>query len=190
MDRGDPTDLNTFLALAEHLSFRVAAVQLGVTPSAVSHAIRQLEARLNVKLLHRTTRSVTLTDAGTRLRERLRPGMEQISDALEEMKENGGRPFGRLRIYALEIAAAMVIAPVWAKFLSDFPDVHLEVCVDSGPVDIAARGLDAGIAVRNRVSAEMIAVQVTEPLQTVVVASSDYLARHAAPQAPEEILSH
>jgi len=190
MDRGDLADLNTFLAVAEHLSFRAAAAQLGVTPSALSHSIRQLEARLGVKLLHRTTRSVSLTDAGRRLRERLRPGMEQISDALEELKDEGRRPFGRLRINATEAAAAMVIAPVWAKFASEFPQVHLEICADSGPVDIVTRGIDAGISVRNRIPAEMIAVRVTEPLQAVIVANSTYLARHPAPQIPEDILSH
>jgi DNA-binding transcriptional LysR family regulator len=89
MNRGDLSDLNTFLAIADHLSFRAAAAQLGVTSSALSHSIRQLEDRLGVRLLHRTTRSVSLTDSGLRLLERLRPGMDQISDALEELKEGG-----------------------------------------------------------------------------------------------------
>ena len=98
MNRGDLSDLNTFLAIADHLSFRAAAAQLGVTSSALSHSIRQLEERLGARLLHRTTRSVSLTDAGLRLMERLRPGMEQISNALEDLKEERRRPSGRLRI--------------------------------------------------------------------------------------------
>src|ERR1700741_3655996 len=98
MNRGDLSDLNTFLAIADHLSFRAAAVQLGVSSSALSHSIRQLEERLGARLLHRTTRSVSLTDAGLRLLERLRPGMEQISGALERLEQGGGRALGRLRI--------------------------------------------------------------------------------------------
>src|SRR6266850_4946315 len=99
MHRSDFSDLNTFLAIADHLSFRTAAAQLGLTSSALSHSIRQLEERLGVRLLHRTTRSVSLTDSGIRLLERLRPGMEQISSALEELKDHQHRPSGRLRIY-------------------------------------------------------------------------------------------
>src|ERR1700749_760027 len=117
MNRGDLTDLNTFLAIADHLSFRAAAAQLGGTSSALSHSVRQLEEGLGARPLHRTTRSVSLTDAGLRLLERLRPGMDQISDALEELKEERLRPSGRLRIYAQQWTAATVIAPMWQQFL-------------------------------------------------------------------------
>jgi DNA-binding transcriptional LysR family regulator len=191
MNRGDLTDLNTFLAIADHLSFRAAAAQLGVTSSALSHSIRLLEERLGVKLLHRTTRSVSLTDSGHRLLERLRPGMDQISDALEELKEERRRPSGRLRIYAQHWAAATVIAPMWQKFLSDYPEVHLELCVESGPmIDIVAGGFDAGLAVRERVPAEMIAVRVTGPMEAAVVASPSYLSKHPAPRTPDDLASH
>jgi DNA-binding transcriptional LysR family regulator len=191
MNRGELNDLNTFLAIADHLSFRAAAAQLGVTSSALSHSIRQLEERLGVKLLHRTTRSVSLTDSGHRLLERLRPGMDQISDALEELKEERLRPSGRLRIYAQPWAVATVVAPVWQQFLSSYPDVHLELCVESGPmIDIVAGGFDAGLAVRERVPAEMIAVRVTGPMETAVVASPSYFANHPQPRTPDDLASH
>lgn len=191
MNRGDLASLTTFLAIADHLSFRVAAAQLGVTSSALSHSVRQLEERLGARLLHRTTRSVSLTDAGVRLLERLRPGMDQISDALEELKEERRRPSGRLRIYAQYWIATTVIAPIWQRFLSNYPDVHLELCVESGSeIDIVAGGFDAGITVRERVPAEMIAVRVTGPMQAAVVASPGYLAKHPPPRTPDDLSDH
>ena len=127
MDRGNLADLNAFVAVADHLSFRAAASRLGVTPSALSHSMRQLEERLGMRLLNRTTRSVSVTDAGLRLLERLRPAISQIAGALEDLNQERQRPLGRLRIYAVQVAAAAVIAPVWGRFLSTYPDVHLEL---------------------------------------------------------------
>jgi len=190
MQRSDLTDLNSFLAIANHLSFRAAAVQLGVTSSALSHSIRQLEERLGVRLLHRTTRSVSLSHAGLRLLERLKPGMEQISDALEELREERGRPSGRLRIYTHPWTVGTVISPVWERFLSQYPEVHLELCVESAPVDIVAGGFDAGLTVRERVPAEMIAVRVTGPMQVAVVASPVYLSKRPAPSTPDDLAFH
>jgi DNA-binding transcriptional LysR family regulator len=191
MNRGDLSDLNTFLAIADHLSFRAAAAHLGVTSSALSHSIRQLEERLGVRLLHRTTRSVSLTDPGLRLLERLRPGMDQISDALEELKEERRRPSGRLRIYTQHWTVGTVIAPMWERFLTSYPDVHFELSVGSQPtIDIVAAGFDAGIAVRDRVPAEMIAVRVMRAMEAAVVASPGYLAKHPAPRTPDDLSSH
>src|ERR1700676_4919958 len=127
MDRGSLADLTAFVAVADRLSFRAAASQLGVTPSALSHSMRQLEERLGIRLLHRTTRSVSLTDTGVRLLERLRPAVDQIADALEHLNQERARPFGRLRIYVIHMAAASVIAPVWGRFLGTYPDVQLEL---------------------------------------------------------------
>src|ERR1700733_685360 len=158
MQRGSLTDLTAFIAVADNLSFRAAASQLGVTPSALSHSMRQLEERLGVRLLHRTTRSVSVTDAGFRLLERLRPAMDQISDALENLNQERKRPLGRLRIYATHTAATAGIAPVWRRFLSTYPEVHLEVQVSEAPADIVAKGFDAGIATQARAAADMIAV--------------------------------
>ena len=111
MDRGDLTKLTAFVAVADQRSFRAAASRLGVTPSALSHSMRQLEERLAVRLLHRTTRSVSLTDAGVRLLERLRPAISEIAGALEDLNQERQRPLGRLRIYANHVAASAVIAP-------------------------------------------------------------------------------
>ena len=118
MHRGDLADLTAFVAVADELSFRAAAVRVGVTPSALSHAMRQLEERLGVRLLHRTTRSVALTDQGRRLLERLRPAITQIAGALEDLDQERRRPSGRLRIHASAGAAAAAIAPVWDRFLA------------------------------------------------------------------------
>src|SRR6202789_324614 len=127
MDRGDLSNLTAFVAVADRRSFGAAASQLGVTPSALSHSMRQLEERLGLRLLHRTTRSVSVTDAGHRLLERLRPAIEQIASALENLNEERDRPVGRLRIYAIHTAAAAVIAPVWHRFLSTYPEIYLEI---------------------------------------------------------------
>ena len=145
MRRADMADLTAFVAVADNLSFRAGASRLGVTPSALSHTMRQLEDRLGVRLLNRTTRSVSLTDAGLRLLDRLRPAVEQISQALDDLKGEQRHPFGRLRLYVTHLAGAAVIAPVWARFLSTFPDVQLEVHADAAPGDIVAKGFDAGI---------------------------------------------
>jgi DNA-binding transcriptional LysR family regulator len=145
MDRAELANLTAFVIVAEQRSFRAAASQLSVTPSALSHSMRQLEERLGVRLLHRTTRSVSVTDAGLRLLDRLRPAIEQIAGALENLNEERRRPMGRLRIYAVHLAAAAVVAPIWARFLSTYPEIHLELAVGEGPIDIVAKGFDAGI---------------------------------------------
>src|ERR1700734_3367487 len=142
MDRNHLADLTAFVAVADRLSFRAAASQLGVTPSALSHSMRQLEDRLGIRLLHRTTRSVSVTDAGLRLLERLRPAIGQIASALEDLNQERSRPVGRLRIYAIHTAAAAVIAPVWHRFLSTYPEIHLELQLGEAPIDIVAKGFD------------------------------------------------
>ena len=139
MQRGDLADLTAFIAVADLLSFRAAALRW-VTPSALSHSMRQLEERLGMRLLHRTTRSVSPTDAGLRLLERLRPAIDQIAAALENLNQERSRPFGRLRIYALHSSAMAVIAPAWKRFLSTDPEVTLELQVAQGPIDIVAKG--------------------------------------------------
>src|SRR5271156_2045430 len=155
MDRADLANLTAFVAVADQRSFRAAASRLGVTPSALSHSMRQLEERLGVRLLHRTTRSVSLTDTGKRLLERLRPAIDQIAGALEDLNQERTRPFGRLRILSNHMAATAVIAPIWARFLATFPDVHLELQVSEALVDIVAKGFDAGIGPRDRAAADM-----------------------------------
>src|ERR1700675_3091481 len=190
MDRGNLADLTAFVAVADRLSFRAAASQLGVTPSALSHSMRQLEDRLGVRLLNRTTRSVSVTDAGLRLLEQLRPAIDQIASAIEELNETRQRPMGRLRIYALHLAAAAVIAPIWRRFLSTYPEVHLELAVGEAPVDIVAKGFDAGIGPRDRVPADMIAVRVMGPMKIAVVGAPAYFARRRPPRTPDDLARH
>jgi DNA-binding transcriptional LysR family regulator len=190
MQRGSLDDLNVFVAVADHLSFRAAASQLGVTPSALSHSMRQLEERLGIRLLHRTTRSVSLTDAGLRLLERLRPAMDEIDGALEDLNQERGRPFGRLRIYAMHLAAVAVMAPAWRRFLSTYSDVHLELDVGEASIDIVAKGFDAGIGPQDRVAADMIAVRVTGPLKVAVVGAPSYFAKRHPPRTPEDLARH
>ncbi len=190
MQRGDLGELNAFVAVAEQLSFRAAATRLGVTPSALSHSMRQLEDRLAVRLLNRTTRSVSLTDAGERLLERLRPALDQITGALESLNDERQRPFGRLRIYAVHTAAVAVIAPVWERFLSMFPDVHLEVQVGEAPIDIVAKGFDAGIGPWDRAAGDMITSRVMGPLKVAVVGAPSYFARRSRPRTPDDLARH
>src|ERR1700736_366672 len=190
MNRGNLADLTAFVAVADHLSFRGAASRLGVTPSALSHSMRQLEERLNVRLLHRTTRSVSLTDAGLRLLERLRPAISEIASALEDLNQERQRPMGRLRIYAAYVAGAAVVAPVWGRFLSTYPEVHLELAVGEAPIDIVAKGFDAGIGPRDRVPAAMIAVRVMGPMKVAVVGAPNYFARQRPPRTPDDLARH
>jgi DNA-binding transcriptional LysR family regulator len=190
MNRSDLADLNAFVAVANHLSFRAASAQLGVTASALSHSMRQLEERLGVRLLHRTTRSVSLTDAGLRLLEGLRPAIDQISGALETLHQERQRPFGRLRIYASHLAAPTLIAQMWGRFLSTYPEVHLELWVDQRPLDIVATSFDAGIGPKHWVAADMIAVRLSGPLKVAVVGAPKYFERRRPPRAPDDLASH
>ena len=190
MDRGNLADLTAFVAVADHLSFRAAAAQLGVTPSALSHSMRQLEERLGVRLLNRTTRSVSVTDAGFRLLERLRPAMSQISVALEDLNQERERPFGRLRLHTSYLGAAAVVAPVWGRFLSAYPDVHLEVHTSQAPMDDVAEGFDAGIGPREWIAADMIAVRVMGPIKVAVIGAPHYFAREPAPETPDDLARH
>ena len=190
MNRADLADLSAFVAVADHLSFRAAASQLGVTPSALSHSMRQLEERLGVRLLNRTTRSVSVTDAGLRLLERLRPAVGQIAGALEDLNQERQRPLGRLRIYAIHLAAGAVIAPIWGRFLSTYPEVHLELALGEAPIDIVAKGFDAGIGPRDRVPADMIAVRVMGFMKIAVVGAPTYFARQRPPRTPDDLARH
>ena len=190
MRRADLADLTAFVTIADNLSFRAAAARIEVTPSALSHMMRQLEERLGVRLLNRTTRSVSLTDAGRRLLDRLRPAVEQIARGLEDLKGEQGHPFGHLRLYVTHLAGAAVVAPVWARFLTTFPDVQLELHADAAPVDIVAKGFDAGIGPRDWAAADMIAVRVMGPMRVAVVGAPSYFARRRPPRTPDDLACH
>jgi DNA-binding transcriptional LysR family regulator len=191
MDRAGLANLNAFVTVAELRSFRAAAARLDLTPSALSHAMRQLEENLGVRLLNRTTRSVSLTGAGRRLLDQVQPAMTQIAGALDSLDQERLHPFGRLRIYATrQFAVTTVIAPVWHQFLSTYPEVHLEVHVGDEPVDIVAKGFDVGIGPREEVAADMIAVRVMGPMQVAIVGAPSYFARRPPPRTPDDLADH
>src|SRR5580704_13434199 len=140
MRRAELGDLAAFVAVAGELSFRTAAQRLGVTPSALSHTIRQVEERHGVRLLNRTTRKVSLTDAGERLLSRLRPALDEIGGAVQDLDRDRQRPYGRLAIVSGVTAASVVIVPVWARYLVAYPDVQLDLHIDANPHDVVAEG--------------------------------------------------
>jgi DNA-binding transcriptional LysR family regulator len=190
MERDGLADLTVFLAVADHLSFRLAASRLGLTPSAISHSMRQLEERLGIRLVNRTTRSASLTDAGVRLLERLRPAIDEIGNALDDLNQERSRPYGRLRIYAGHLAAVAVIAPIWRRYLATYPDVQLEIDVGEPTIDVVSKGFDAGIGPINRVAADMVSVRVTGPLKLAVVGASSYFAKRSPPRTPDDLARH
>jgi len=190
MQRAALPDLSTFLLVAEHLSFRAAAERLELTAPAVSHSIRQLEARLGARLLNRTTRSVSLTQTGLRLLDRLRPAFDQISGALEELNEEQKRTVGRLRIWVSPVAATIVVMPIWQRYLSTYPEVQLETWADMSQPDIVASGFDAGIGPKHWVASDMIGVRVAGPMKIAVVGAATYFAGRRPPRTPDDLTSH
>ncbi len=187
------TDLNvlaSFAAVARLRSFRQAALERGVSASALSHALRALEERLGVRLLHRTTRSVTPTQAGEQLLARLAPALRDIDDALLELSSLQEVPTGKLRLNVPRPAARLLLGPMLARFAARYPRVQVELVTDDGLIDIVRDGFDAGIRFGETVAADMIAVPVGAPQPFVVVAAPAYLAAHGTPQAPRELLAH
>jgi DNA-binding transcriptional LysR family regulator len=190
MKRSELADLAAFVAVGELLSFRAAAARLGITRSALSHAIQQLENRLDVRLLHRTTRHVALTDQGRRLFERLRAPFGGIHQALAELDRERASASGSLRLHISAGAMVAVMAPIWSRFLAAHPRVKLELVLGDEPVDVVVQGFDAAITIRDFAAADMIAVKVSEPWKLVIVASPSYLARRGAPLAPDDLAAH
>ncbi|MCE9668305.1 LysR family transcriptional regulator [Myxococcus stipitatus] len=187
MKRIDPAALSAFLSVATHRSFRKAAAELGVTPSALSHALRGIEARLGVRLVNRTTRSVALTEAGERLYARVRPAFLDIRDALEDLNAFRGQPMGTLRLNAARQSAHLALLPVVARFLRAYPDVRVEIRVDDALTDIVGQGFDAGVRFGEAVAADMVAVPLGGKQRSAVVASPGFFARHVAPASPQDL---
>lgn len=190
MTRDDLSGLMMVAAIAEERSFTRAAVRLGVSSSALSHALRALEVRLGVKLLHRTTRSVSPTEAGERLLAEVRPALAEIARSVEALGLLRDRPAGRVRISAHRTAALLRLAPVMQALRRDHPDVIVEVSVQDELVDIVAAGFDAGVRRGERVERDMIAVRISPDQRSAVIASPAYLARRPAPLAPEDVAAH
>lgn len=182
-------ELTAFAAVAERRSFSRAAVALGVSASALSHSVRELEARLGVRLLNRTTRSVAPTEAGARLLERLRPALGEIGQALEEVNEFRGRPRGTLRLNVPR-SARFLLQPVIARYLAENPDMRLEIECDDRLVDIVAEGFDAGVRFGEQIAADMIAVRLGGPVSFVLLASPAYLTEHGRPEHPDDLARH
>lgn len=180
-------DLSMFLCVASHLNFSRAAVELGVTPSALSHAVRTLENRLGVRLFNRTTRSVGLTEAGDRLHARLKPAFRDIEDALEDLNSLRDKPSGSLRITAGRQAAELVLLPLASRFLEVYPDVRLEVVADDGLVDVVSGGFDAGVRFGARLEADMVSLPIGSYLRSVVVGSPAFFRQHPVPRKPEDL---
>ena len=171
----DLSILSTLLAVAEERSFTRAAKRLGVSPSAVSHAMRGLEERLGVRLLARTTRSVAPTEAGEQLLARLRPALTEVRDALGQISGLRDTPAGRVRLLMPRFAVESVLAPKLAQFAREYPDILLDVTTDDSRMDIVAGGFDAGIHLGEYIAKDMIAVRVSADHQPVIVGSPEYL---------------
>ncbi len=182
--------LLAFWKVAEHRGFASAAGELEVSPSALSQAIRTLEARLGAQLLNRTTRSVSLTEAGEAYLARIRPALVDVLDAGEQLNAQQGRPSGVLRINAARISIAMVLQPLIARFLKAYPDIQIELTNDEGYVDIVEKGFDAGVRLGESVQKDMIAVPLGDPLAVYVVGSPDYLKRCPVPKHPSDLARH
>jgi DNA-binding transcriptional LysR family regulator len=182
--------LAIFSVVARERSFTRAAAKLGMSQPALSRAMRQLEERLGVRLLARTTRSVSPTEAGERLLKVIAPRLEEIDAELALLSEFRDKPAGRLRITAGEHAAITVLQPVLAKILPAHPDIRIEVNVDYGLTDIVAEGYDAGVRLGEQVAKDMIAVRIGPDMRMAVVGSPDYFARHPRPRSPRDLTGH
>ncbi len=190
MDRNDLSILTAFLAVAEERSFTQAGKRLGVSPSAMSHAIRGLEENVGVRLLSRTTRSVAPTEAGERLLARLRPGLADIQEALDQISELRDKPAGCVRLLVPRLAGTTVLGPKLAKFTRDYPDVVLDITADDSRIDIVAGGFDAGIHFGEYIQKDMIAVRVSKDHRAAIVASPSYFKSHPKPKTPHDLLKH
>jgi DNA-binding transcriptional LysR family regulator len=182
--------LAAFVAVAEERSFTKAAVRLGVSTSALSHAIRGLEEAIGVRLLARTTRSVAPTEAGDQLLAQVGPALGDISVALDGVGHLRERPAGRLRVVMPRLAASMVLVPRLARFTREYPDVVLDVTTEGGPIDIVAGRFDAGIDIGEFIQRDMIAVRVSPDLRAAIVASPAYFKTHPKPHKPQDLLQH
>ena len=190
MRGSDFAELKAFAAVVERASFARAADHLGLSASALSQTIRQLETRLGVRLLNRTTRSVAPTPAGARLHERIAPMILEMDAAVGEAIAATGRTAGTLRINTLGMAAKKIIAPRLGRFHRAHPDVVLDIVIDDGLSDIVAGRFDAGIRVGERLEKDMIAVRLTPDVKMLAVASPDYLERHGEPRTPADLHRH
>jgi len=187
MKRITPSELTIFLAIANHRSFTRAAMELGVSASALSHAMRGIEERLDLRLFNRTTRSVALTEAGQRLYARIGPAFRDIEEAIDELDVLRGKPSGTLRINAGRAAVQLVLLPVVTRFLRAYPEVRVELAINDGLIDMVSEGFDAGVRFGETIAADMIATALGPRLRSAVVASPAFFEQHAKPLHPQEL---
>ncbi len=190
MPRDNVSDLLAFLAVARERSFTRAAAKLGVSQSALSHTVRGLEARLGLRLLARTTRSVSPTEAGERLLQTVGPRFEEIEAALAALSELRDKPAGTIRITTSDHAADTVLQPALVKLLPDYPDIKVEIIIDNGLIDIVAQRYDAGVRLGEHLAQGMIAVRIGPEMRMAVVGSPSYFAKRSPPKAPQELTAH
>src|SRR3569833_1122295 len=187
-----PSDLSalaTFLVVAEERSFTRAAKRQGVSPSAVSHAMRALEEDLRVRLLARTTRSVALTEAGERLQARLKPALTEVEETLDQISGQAHRPAGRVRLLLPRFAVPTVLAPKLGRLHREFPEHVLDVTTDNNRRDIVAEGFDAGFHFGEFIEKDMIAVRVSADHIPAIIGSPEYFKTHAKPKLPRDLLA-
>ena len=190
MARGSFHDVIAFVAVARERSFTKAAAKLGVSQSALSHTIRELEARLGVRLLSRTTRSVAPTEAGERLLRAVAPRFDEIDAELAALSELREKPAGTIRITAGEHAAESILWPAVARLLPDYADIRIEIVVDQGLTDIVAGRYDAGVRLGEQVAKDMVAVRIGPDLRMAVVGAPSYFAKRPKPRTPQELTDH
>ena len=190
LTRTDFADLPYFLAVARHRSFSRAGIELGVSSSALSHALRTFEERIGIRLLNRTTRSVTLTAAGEQLFDAITAPMGALSEAVERLNRFRDSPSGLIRLNVMQDAAIYLLSPVLPTFAERYPDVKLDVSANNRMIDVIAEGFDAGIRYGGTVPEDMVAQPLSAEIAWVVVASPGYLKRHGAPTHPSELQNH
>ena len=187
---GKVDDLQAFLAVAREQSFTKAAAKLRVTPSALSHTIRGLEERLGIRLLARTTRNVSPTEAGERLMQAIAPLFEQIQEEVDALGELRDKPKGTIRITCTDDQIELCLRPKLSKFLQEYPDITLELYVDYGFTNVVEARFDAGIRLGEAISKDMIAVRIGPDWRLIVVGSPAYLAQHSQPETPHQLAEH
>ena len=190
MHKAGLAELQAVLAVANHRSFRRAAVAVGMSASALSHAVAALEQRMGVRLFHRTTRSVSLSEAGEAFVARIRPALGEIAAAMDEANDFRDSPTGTLRINTSEGAAAMILAPILLEYVRRYPDMRLDVVTEGRFVDIVAEGFDAGIRTMDAIPQDMVAVPCSAPIRFLVVGSPAYFAGRTMPKSPDDLLAH
>jgi DNA-binding transcriptional LysR family regulator len=189
-DRIDLNSLSSFIVVARERSFTRAAAQLGVTQSALSHSMRALEERLGVRLLARTTRGASLTEAGERLLSSLAPHYEGIETELAAISELRDKPAGTIRITTHDHAASTILWPKLSRLLPEYPDIQLEINIDYGLIDIVAERFDAGVRIGDQIAKDMIAVRISPDFRMAVAGSPAYFANRPKPQTPQDLTSH